>query len=110
MELLIKNATILTADDDRPLIQKGYIGIDGGKIVYLSDVPPQTAARREKDAGGRIVMPGLVNAHTHVSMSSMRGWADDYALQDWLFNYIFPVRGAIPPTPFTSALCWALPK
>ena len=82
MELLIKNATILTADDDRPLIQKGYIGIDGGKIVYLSDVPPLTKVCREKDAGGRIVMPGLVNAHTHVSMSSMRGWADDYALQD----------------------------
>ena len=105
MELLIKNATILTADDDRPLIQKGYIGIDGGKIVYLSDVPPQTAARREKDAGGRIVMPGLVNAHTHVSMSSMRGWADDYALQDWLFNYIFPVEGRHnPDTIYVSAM------
>lgn len=105
MELLIKNATILTADDQRPVIQKGYIGIDGGKIVYLSDVPPLTKVYREKDATDCIIMPGMINAHTHVSMSSMRGWADDYALQDWLFNYIFPVEGRhTPDTIYVSAM------
>jgi 5-methylthioadenosine/S-adenosylhomocysteine deaminase len=105
MELLIKNATILTADDERPVIQKGYIGIDGGKIVYLSDVPPLTKVYREKDATDCIIMPGMINAHTHVSMSSMRGWADDYALQDWLFNYIFPVEGRhTPDTIYVSAM------
>ena len=105
MELLIKNAMILTADDDRPMIQKGYIGVSGGKIVYLSDVPPLTQVRREKDATGCIVMPGLVNAHTHVSMSAMRGYADDYALQDWLYNYIFPVEGRhTPDTIYVSAM------
>ena len=105
MELLIKNATILTADDERPVIQKGYIGIDGGKIVYLSDVPPLTKVYREKDATDCIIMPGMINAHTHVSMSSMRGWADDYALQDWLFHYIFPVEGRhTPDTIYVSAM------
>lgn len=105
MELLIKNATILTADDQRPVIQKGHIGIDGGKIVYLSDVPPLTKVYREKDATDCIIMPGMINAHTHVSMSSMRGWADDYALQDWLFNYIFPVEGRhTPDTIYVSAM------
>ncbi len=105
MELLIKNAMILTADDDRPMIQKGYIGIDGGKIVYLSDVPPLTPVRREKDATGCIVMPGLINAHTHVSMSAMRGFADDHDLQDWLYNYVFPVEGRhTPDTIYVSAM------
>ena len=97
MELLIKHAHILTADDACPVIRDGYLGIDGGKIVYLSDVAPEEPAVREIDAAGKVLMPGMVNAHTHVSMTSMRGYADDYALQDWLFNYIFPVEGRHTP-------------
>ena len=105
MELLIKNAAILTADEACPVIPNGYIGIRDGKIAHLSAEAPQEAAACTIDAAGRIVMPGMVNAHTHVSMSSMRGSADDYALQDWLFNYIFPVEGRhTPDTIYYGAL------
>ena len=105
MDTLISNVTVVTMNPKMDVLFGACIGIDGGKIVYLSDVPPLTKVYREKDATDCIIMPGMINAHTHVSMSSMRGWADDYALQDWLFNYIFPVEGRhTPDTIYVSAM------
>jgi len=53
------------------------------------------AAERIIDADGNIVMPGLINTHAHTAMCIMRGYADDYALNDWLFKKIFPVEGRL---------------
>lgn len=58
----------------------------------MGAVRPQGPFDREIDGAGCVLMPGLVNAHTHVPMTAMRGYGDGNNLQDWLHNYIFPVE------------------
>lgn len=97
LDILIKNAVILTMNDAQPVVH-GQIGIKGELITHLSekdDASPIPAAREVIDAKGSIVMPGLVNTHAHAAMCVMRGYADDYALNEWLFNKIFPVEGRL---------------
>ena len=85
-------------NDALPVISGGCIGIENGKISFVSDKNSpemQIAAERIIDADGNIVMPGLINTHAHTAMCIMRGYADDYALNDWLFKKIFPVEGRL---------------
>ena len=80
-------------NDALPVVSGGCIGIENGKISFVSDrnsPEMQIAAERIIDADGNIVMPGLINTHAHTAMCIMRGYADDYALNDWLFKKIFP--------------------
>ncbi|MFI3226419.1 MAG: amidohydrolase [Clostridia bacterium] len=95
MEILFKNATIVTVDDDNFVINNAYLGVDDGKIVYLSQNEPKIRAKREIDATGKVLMPGLVNAHTHIPMAVLRGYADDYALNEWLNEHIFPAEAKL---------------
>lgn len=95
MELLIQNATAVTMDDANPVVENCYIGVDQGKICWLSPQPPAEKALRTMDAAGKIAMPGLVNAHTHLPMTLLRGYADDYALQEWLNDHIFPAEAKL---------------
>lgn len=90
MNILIKNAVILTMDDSNPLVS-GDIGVSGKTISFVGKSNTFTPDRTV-DAKGNIVMPGLVNAHTHTPMTLLRCYADDLNLQDWLFNEIFPVE------------------
>lgn len=69
------------------------VGIKDGTISYIGEGTP--AAREIIDAEGRVVMPGLVNAHAHTAMCVMRGYADDYTLQSWLFDKVFPVEARL---------------
>lgn len=92
MELLIKNVTAVTMDDANPVLHNAYIGVDQGKICWLSQQPPEEAASRTIDGAGKLAMPGLINAHTHLPMTLLRGYADDYALQEWLNDHIFPAE------------------
>ena len=92
MDLLIKNVTAVTMDDTRPLVEDACIGVTGGRIVWLSDRPPAEPVGRVIDGGGKLCMPGLINAHAHVSMTLMRGFADDYELHTWLFDHVFPLE------------------
>ncbi len=99
LDLLIKNANIITMDELSPVIRGGSVGIAGGKLVFVSETVPEAfsheGAKRTIDAKGNIVMPGLINAHAHTAMCVMRGYADDYRLDDWLFNKIFPIEGRL---------------
>ena len=76
------------------VIDNAFILVKGNRIVGIgpmAEVPsPDTA--RVIDVGGRLVMPGLVNAHTHGAMTLFRGMADDLALQTWLHDHIFPAE------------------
>ncbi|NLB80667.1 MAG: amidohydrolase [Clostridiaceae bacterium] len=90
MKLLIKNAEIITMDYDNPIV-KGDIGIVDEKIAFIgkdNNFTPDTI----KDVKGNIVMPGLINAHTHTPMSLLRCYADDLDLHEWLFDRIVPVE------------------
>ncbi len=92
MRLLIRNADIVTCSRPGEIIPGGCMAAADGKIEYVGPEQPGGRFDRVIEAKGKILMPGLVNAHTHVAMTGLRGYADDLALQDWLTNYIFPVE------------------
>lgn len=95
MELILKHGIVLTMDDACPVLHDAFVGIDAGKIVYVGTQEPRIRARREIDMRGKLLMPGLINAHTHVPMTLLRGYADDYALQTWLFDHVFPIEAKL---------------
>jgi 5-methylthioadenosine/S-adenosylhomocysteine deaminase len=82
--------------DERGEIRGGYIGIRDGVIDYVGDTLPAGYVNIF-DAKNAIVLPGFINAHTHVPMTLLRGVADDLELHDWLFNHIFPLEAEFTP-------------
>ena len=92
MAILFKNVTAVLMDDAHTVLDRAFVAVDGGKITSVGAARPEGAFDREIDGRGGILMPGLVNAHTHVPMTAMRGYGDGNNLQDWLHNYIFPVE------------------
>lgn len=73
-------------------VERADVLIEDGKIVDIGDVP---AGDELLDSSGSIVMPGLVNAHTHVAMTLLRGYADDKELDAWLREDIWPVEAEL---------------
>jgi 5-methylthioadenosine/S-adenosylhomocysteine deaminase len=93
LDLLIKNGTILTMDPQNAVIEDGVLGIQGDTISYIgSGDGKEFQANRIIDAKGGLVLPGLINGHTHAAMTLFRGLADDLPLMEWLNNYIFPAE------------------
>uniref|UniRef100_A0A7C4W7L8 5-methylthioadenosine/S-adenosylhomocysteine deaminase n=1 Tax=Desulfatirhabdium butyrativorans TaxID=340467 RepID=A0A7C4W7L8_9BACT len=95
-DIRIEHATILTVDADFKIIDKGWIAVEADRIVAIGsmaeNIPP--AASEVVDATGCLVLPGLINAHTHLPMSLFRGLADDLPLFEWLQDHIFPAESA----------------
>lgn len=94
-DILIINAKIVTMDSRRSIVDNGFILVRGGKIDSvgaMSDMPKSLRARQTISAVGKVVIPGLINTHTHVPMGLFRGIADDLDLQEWLTKYIFPAE------------------
>ncbi len=89
-DTLFKNITIITMDDDAGVIRNGYVSTRGNKIEYVGAKCPNGGFDRVIDGSGKVLMPGLINAHTHLAMTLLRGYADDMNLQDWLNDKIFP--------------------
>jgi 5-methylthioadenosine/S-adenosylhomocysteine deaminase len=93
LDWVIENGTIITMDGDLHIIEDGVIGVSGEKITRLGPKAQGAIdARQRLDARGGLILPGLVNAHTHAAMTLFRGIADDLPLMQWLENYIFPVE------------------
>lgn len=92
MNLLIRNAEILTCDGNGTAWKRGCMAVQGEKITYVGPDEPAGAFDRVIDGTDRILMPGLINCHTHVAMTGMRGFADDLALQSWLDDWILPTE------------------
>ena len=93
LDILIKNACVIPMTEAGKVLYNCSVGIRDGAIAYIGDGTP--SAREVIDAEGRVVMPGLVNAHAHTAMCVMRGYADDYTLQSWLFDKVFPVEARL---------------
>lgn len=91
-DLLLTNAHVLTMDDRFTTHSHGSIAIKGGQILAVGAVTAEYAPRETVDCRGRVVMPGLVNAHTHAPMTLLRGLADDLRLDVWLMGYMMPVE------------------
>jgi len=93
-DILVHNGTILTMDDQDRIIPNGLLTISGNTIDYIGkDKKDSISAEKELDAEGGLILPGLINGHTHAAMTLFRGLADDLPLMDWLHNYIFPAEG-----------------
>jgi 5-methylthioadenosine/S-adenosylhomocysteine deaminase len=92
-DILIQNGMILTLDPELTVIENGAVAIQGDSIAYVGpDRIPFLSASKLIDAHGGIVLPGLVNGHTHAAMTLFRGLADDLPLMEWLSGYIFPAE------------------
>ena len=107
LDTLIKNVTAVTMDDEGHLYHDAYIAIKDGKISYIGTEAPQEQAEKVIDGRGMIAMPGLVNTHSHAAMSLMRGYADDYVLQEWLNDHVFPIEGKLVGDDVYWAMLWA---
>jgi 5-methylthioadenosine/S-adenosylhomocysteine deaminase len=93
LDQLIFNAIIVTVNDRFDIFDDGALGIKDGKIAYVGEKPSNINffnAAEIIDAGGGVVLPGLINTHTHLPMTLFRGLADDLPLDQWLNEYIFP--------------------
>jgi 5-methylthioadenosine/S-adenosylhomocysteine deaminase len=95
MDILFSDITLITMDEARPVLKRGYAGIEGCKISYVGDKAPAETAARVINGSRRLLMPGLINSHSHLPMSLLRGYADDYRLQEWLFDHIFPAESKL---------------
>jgi 5-methylthioadenosine/S-adenosylhomocysteine deaminase len=91
-DLLLTNALVLTMDEQFTLHAPGAVAISGDAIAAVGPELREYTAAETIDCAGRVVMPGLVNAHTHAPMSLLRGLADDLRLDVWLMGYMMPVE------------------
>ena len=92
MSILIHNCTAALMDEAGTVLPGAFVAVEGTQITYVGTQRPQGSFDQEIDGKGDVLMPGFVNAHTHVPMTAMRGYGDGNNLQDWLHNYIFPVE------------------
>src|SRR5277367_3713001 len=95
VDLLITGGTVITMDAQRRVLNDGAIAVSGDSIVAVgasAELESKYAPAKVLNAHGAIVMPGLINGHTHAAMSLFRGIAEDLSLDDWLHAYIFPAE------------------
>ena len=93
MKILIKNATLISMNEEREKIEKNVdIEITDNKITQIAKNIESDSEEKVIDATGKIVMPGLINTHSHVPMSIFRETLDGYNLQDWLEKKIWPME------------------
>jgi 5-methylthioadenosine/S-adenosylhomocysteine deaminase len=94
-DLLLINAIVMTLDDEMHLYEPGAVAVGGDSILAVgpdAEIRESFSAAHELDCGGKVLMPGFVNAHTHLPMTLLRGLADDLRLDVWLQGYIWPVE------------------
>jgi 5-methylthioadenosine/S-adenosylhomocysteine deaminase len=96
--LIVTGGTVVTQNGARQILSPGAVAIAGPDIVAVgtpSEIAARYAAAETLDARDHLVLPGLINTHTHAPMVMFRGLADDLALMDWLQQYIFPAEAAL---------------
>jgi 5-methylthioadenosine/S-adenosylhomocysteine deaminase len=95
VDLLVINGNVLTLNERDDRYSPGAVAVHGSEIVAVGKtetIRARFTARRTLDVEGCVVMPGLVNGHTHAAMTLFRGLADDLPLMDWLHQHIFPAE------------------
>ena len=95
MSVLFYNVTAVTMNDAAPLLKDGFVAVSGTDITYVGTQRPAGEFERVIDCTGKVMMPGLVNAHTHIPMTILRGYGGGCNLQTWLHEYIFPAEAKL---------------
>ncbi|HEX9387253.1 MAG TPA: amidohydrolase family protein [Anaerolineales bacterium] len=95
VDILFTNALVLTMDENLTQYFPGAVAVKGDSIVTVGnedDIKKEYSAQETVDCNRKVLMPGLINAHTHVPMTLLRGLADDLRLDVWLMGYMMPVE------------------
>jgi 5-methylthioadenosine/S-adenosylhomocysteine deaminase len=95
VDLLVSGATVVTMDATHRVIEDGAVAVRGGRILAVgarTEILSKYSAPQTIDASGKVLIPGLINGHTHIPMTLFRGLADDLDLNEWLTKYIFPAE------------------
>ena len=115
IDLIVEGDYLVTMDDEGNVIADGALAIDGGLIIAVGtavDINSQYTAKTRLPGDKSIVMPGLINGHSHAAMTLLRGVADDLALLEWLTDYIFPAEVEFVDAEFvrigTELACWEM--
>ena len=106
VDLIVYNATVVTMDATGRVLPQGSVAIRGREIVAVEPaqaIASRYIAKEAVDAEGQILLPGLINTHTHAPMVLYRGLADDLALMEWLQKYIFPAEAKTVSPEFVRA-------
>lgn len=108
---------VLTMANGADVIKQGAVAVDGGVIVAVgraAEIDAQFTGRETIVGENRVLLPGLVNGHTHSSMVTFRGLADDLPLMEWLQEHIFPAEGKYVDADLvragSSLACWEMIK
>jgi 5-methylthioadenosine/S-adenosylhomocysteine deaminase len=115
IDLIIEGDYVVTMDAAGTVVENGALAIDDGLIIAIgpaADINVEFNAEGHLAGDNRIVMPGLINGHSHAAMTLLRGVADDLDLMDWLQNYIFPAEVEFVDEEFvrigTELACWEM--
>ena len=115
IDLIIEGDYVVSMDEAGTVFKDGAVAIDDGVILAIgpaADIEAEYSAKEVMPGDKRIVLPGLVNGHSHAAMTLLRGVADDLALMDWLNNYIFPAEVEFVDPEFvrigTELACWEM--
>lgn len=90
MALLIKNVTLVPMDGKREVVENTNIYVENGRISHIGELKDGIEVDKVIDGNNKVAMPGLINAHTHIGMSLLRNYADDFPLHEWLTQKIWP--------------------
>jgi 5-methylthioadenosine/S-adenosylhomocysteine deaminase len=114
-DLLVLGGTVIVMDAAETVIEDGAIAISGAAIAEIGkrrSIESRFRARRTIDAGGRLILPGFVNAHTHAPMTLLRGARDDVDLMTWLTKFMFPIERRFVSPEFVRwgarLACWEM--
>ena len=115
IDLIAYGDQVVTMNDSLEIIDSGAVAIDDGVILAVGtadEISARYSARQTLAGEQRILMPGLVNGHSHAAMTLLRGVADDLALMEWLNNYIFPAEVEFVDAEFvrvgSELACWEM--
>lgn len=106
VSLVITNGFIVTMDAGRRVIENGAVAIDGADIVGVDTaaaIGRRYRGRETVDAGGQVVMPGLVNTHTHMAAALLRGAVEDLAAGEWFTRFVLPAQATLVTPEFARA-------
>lgn len=97
VDVMIENGLVLTMNPAKEVLETGFVAVKGDSIAAVGPMEnaKSFSAAQTVDAKGGIIMPGLINTHTHIAMSGFRGLADDLELMEWLTKHIFPAEATM---------------
>jgi cytosine/adenosine deaminase-related metal-dependent hydrolase len=95
--MIFENATVITMNPQRHIINHGAVVVDGDKIMAVGksgDLAEQYPQKRRINCNGKVLMPGLIDTHVHTAQAMLRGCADDLGLLDWLIKRVWVLQGS----------------